>query len=116
MLPLGAIPTARRGHVFERQADSHAHAKPLGMAPGDVRKEAILELRFWIFKKPQSKIGNPKSKIFSDDLPDRVHVLDADQFLVQAAVEVGELVRVEAHLMQDRGVQVFDVEGGLDGD
>src|SRR5580704_16783976 len=27
-----ACPTALRGHVFEGQTDSHAHAKPMGMA------------------------------------------------------------------------------------
>src|SRR5580658_9717147 len=31
--PLGAMPTALRGHVFERQTDSHAHAKPWAWHP-----------------------------------------------------------------------------------
>jgi hypothetical protein len=30
---LGATPTARRGRVFERQTDSHAHAKPWAWHP-----------------------------------------------------------------------------------
>ena len=42
-------------------------------------------------------------------------MLDADQLLIQPAVEVGEPVGVEAQLVQDRGVQVLDVEGVFDG-
>ena len=50
----------------------------------------------------------------SNDLPDRVGALDADELLVEAAVEVGQLVRVEAHLLQHGRVQVLDVEPVLD--
>jgi phosphatidylglycerol:prolipoprotein diacylglycerol transferase len=42
--------------------------------------------------------------VVSDDLPDELGPLDADQLLVEPVVEVGELVGVEAHLVQDRGV------------
>ena len=47
------------------------------------------------------------------NLLDRLRAFDADEFLVEAAVEVGQLVRVEAHLVQDGGVQVLDVEAVL---
>ena len=40
---------------------------------------------------------------------------DADELLVQPAVEVGEPVGVEAHLLQHGGVQVLDVEAVVDG-
>src|SRR5690348_12692411 len=46
---------------------------------------------------------------------DRVGALDADQLLVQAAVEVGQAVWVEPELVQDRGVEVLYLERLLDG-
>ena len=49
------------------------------------------------------------------DLMDRFDRFHADQFLVQTRVEVGESIGVDAQLMQDRGVQSFDVEGIVDG-
>ncbi len=49
------------------------------------------------------------------DLMDGFDRFHADQFLVQARVEVGESIGVDAQLMQDRGVQSFDVEGIVDG-
>ena len=48
-------------------------------------------------------------------LADRLGPLDADQLLVQAAVEVVEPVGVEAELVQDRSMEVLDVEAVLDG-
>ena len=50
----------------------------------------------------------------SDDLPDRLGPFDADELLVQPAVEVGEAVGVQAKLGEDRGVEVLDVEPVLD--
>ena len=41
--------------------------------------------------------------------------LDSHQLLIEAAVEIGEAVRVHAHLVQDGGVQALDVEGIFDG-
>src|SRR5262249_49071268 len=46
----------------------------------------------------------------SEDLLDRLGALDANQLLVEPAVEVGQPVRIEAELMQDGRVQVLDVE------
>ena len=57
--------------------------------------------------------GLPQSR--SDDLADRLGPLDADQLLVQAAVEVGEPVGVETELMQDRSMEVLDVKAVFDG-
>jgi hypothetical protein len=57
---------------------------------------------------PRLRVGRPSGQRSSDGLLDRVHVLDTDQFLVQAAVEVGELVWIEPDQIQDRGVQVPD--------
>ncbi len=45
----------------------------------------------------------------SDDLVNRLDLFDANKFLIQAAVEIGESVWIDPKLMQDRGVQVFDV-------
>ncbi len=45
----------------------------------------------------------------SDDLRDRLRALDTDELLIQATVEVRQLVRIESHLVQDRRVQVLDV-------
>ena len=39
---------------------------------------------------------------------------DAHEFLVEAVVEVGEMVGVKAHLVQDRCVQVPDMESVFD--
>ena len=44
------------------------------------------------------------------DLVDRFDVLDANQFLIQAAVEIGESIGIQAHLVQDRRVKLFDVQ------
>ena len=49
------------------------------------------------------------------DLLNRLHRFDADQFLVQAAEEVTQAVGVQAELVQDRGVQAFDVQRVFDG-
>ena len=46
---------------------------------------------------------------------DRLGAFDADELLVQAAVEVGQAVGVEAELVQDRRVQPLDVQAVLDG-
>jgi hypothetical protein len=40
----------------------------------------------------------------ADDFSDRFDGFDADQFLVQPGMEIGEVVRVESELMQYRGV------------
>src|SRR5580693_6475627 len=56
-------------------------------------------------------IGNP----LSNELLDRLRPLDADQLLVEAVVEVGQLVRVEPELVQNGGVQILDVVAILDG-
>src|SRR5213592_268178 len=45
----------------------------------------------------------------SDDFPDDFRFHDAREFLVQPAVEVGELSIIEAHEVQHRGVEVADV-------
>ena len=44
-----------------------------------------------------------------DDRIDRVHALYADELLIEAVVEVGEIVRIEAELVQNGGVDVIDV-------
>ncbi|CAD72466.1 hypothetical protein-transmembrane prediction [Rhodopirellula baltica SH 1] len=49
-----------------------------------------------------------------DDFVDGANVFDANQFLVQATIEVGQMVWIESHLMQDRGVQVTDVQRVFD--
>src|SRR5690606_24096790 len=64
---------------------------------------------------PAPRWGNPPGRSVarpfgSDDLADRLGPLDADELLVEPAVEVGEPLRVEAELGEDRGVQVLDVE------
>ncbi len=43
------------------------------------------------------------------DFLDHVGFLDAGEFVVEAAVEVGQVMRIEAGQVQDRGVQVADV-------
>ncbi len=50
-----------------------------------------------------------------DNLADRLGAFDAHQLLVQAAVEVAQPVRIQPELMQDRGMEVLDVETVLDG-
>src|SRR5260370_36186470 len=45
----------------------------------------------------------------SNDLLDRLRALDADELLLQPAVEVGQMVRVEPHLVENGRVQVLDV-------
>jgi hypothetical protein len=40
---------------------------------------------------------------------DWANALDSNHSLVQVVVEIGELVRIEPHLIQNRRVQVFDV-------
>ncbi len=57
----------------------------------------------------------PAEALLRDDLMDRLGSFDADQLLVEAVVEVGEPVRVEAHLLQDRGVEVLHVVAIGDG-
>jgi hypothetical protein len=51
----------------------------------------------------------------SNNLSYRLGPLDADEFLDQAAVEVGEPVRIESHLVEHGGVQVLDMETITDG-
>src|SRR5437764_11509438 len=51
----------------------------------------------------------------SDDLMDRLSSLDADELLVQAAVEVAESVGVEAELVQECRMEPLDMEPVLDG-
>src|SRR5712691_11436188 len=46
----------------------------------------------------------------SHDLANRLRPFDADQLLVETAIEVRQTVGVESELAQDRGVQMFDVE------
>ena len=41
----------------------------------------------------------------SDNLPDRLGPFDADELLVQAAVEVGQAVGIEAELGEHRGTE-----------
>ena len=41
-----------------------------------------------------------------DDLPNQLGPLDPDQAVIEPAVEVRQPVRVESHLVQNRGVQV----------
>src|SRR5215212_9736702 len=55
------------------------------------------------------------SRRLADEFADRLRAFDADELLVEAAVEVGEAVGVEAQLLQDGGVQVLDVERLLHG-
>src|SRR5579871_4908871 len=50
------------------------------------------------------------SRQLSNELLDRLGLLDADQFLIQPAVKIGQTVGVEAELMEHGGVQVADVE------
>src|SRR3954469_22332309 len=51
------------------------------------------------------------SKLSSlNDLPDRIGALDSDQLLIQTAVEIGEFVRVQTHLVQRSGMEIFNVE------
>src|SRR6185295_12566755 len=50
-----------------------------------------------------------------DYLLDRFRAFHADQFLIQAAEEIRQMVRVEAELIQNRCVQILDVEAVLDG-
>src|SRR5262245_44459076 len=45
----------------------------------------------------------------------RLGSLDPHKLLVEAAVEVGQPVRVQSHLVQDGGVEVLDVERVLHG-
>jgi hypothetical protein len=50
-----------------------------------------------------------------DYLGNRFRVLDADEVLVQAAIEEAEAVGVEAELATNRGVEVLHLERVLDG-
>src|SRR5262245_47806152 len=59
------------------------------------------------------RVTEPGSK-GSNDLLDRLRPLHADQLLIQPAVEIGECIRIEAHLVQNRGMQVFHVEAVAD--
>ena len=45
-------------------------------------------------------------QILRNHLPNRLGPFDADKPLIQAAVEVRQLQRVQAHQRQDRGVQM----------
>ena len=49
------------------------------------------------------------------DAPEDLGLDHAGELLVEAAVEVGELERIQPHEVQDRGVQVADVMA-VDGD
>ena len=51
----------------------------------------------------------PQGRLHGHDALNRVGFDNAGQFLIQAAVEVGQLLVVEAHQVQNRGVQVADV-------
>ena len=59
---------------------------------------------------PQSGWPHP----ILDNLPDRLGAFDVYKLLVQAAVEVGQAVGIEAELGEHRAVQVLDVEPVLD--
>lgn len=66
------------------------------------------------------KLGNSTpttllSRTSRNDLADRLDRFDTNEFLVKAAVEVGESVRVEAHLLQDRGVEALHMERLFEG-
>src|SRR3982750_1573705 len=50
------------------------------------------------------------SYALSDDLLDRLCPFDADQLLIEPAVEVGQAVRVDAELVERGGVEVLDLE------
>src|SRR5215207_6882508 len=50
----------------------------------------------------------------SDDLLDRLGAFDADELLVQPAVEVRQPVRVQPELLQHGRVHVLDMEAVLD--
>ena len=49
-----------------------------------------------------------------DDRINRIRALDSHELLIEAVVEVGAIVRIEAELVQDGGVEVFDVEAVFD--
>lgn len=46
-----------------------------------------------------------------NDRADWFDMLDTHQLLIQATVKIGQLVRVQPHLIQNRRVQVLDMEG-----
>jgi hypothetical protein len=52
--------------------------------------------------------------IYSNDLKDRLGPFEPDQLLWERALELREPVGVEAQLMQDRSVEVLDMEAVLD--
>ena len=56
----------------------------------------------------------PAAQLLGNHFVNRLDLFDSDQFLIESAVEVGELVRVEPELMQDRSVQVLHADRVLD--
>src|SRR5205823_14159743 len=59
-------------------------------------------------REPRRWMGRPPK--LRHDFLDRLGAFDPDQLLVEAAVEIGQAIRLEAELVQDGGVEVFDVE------
>src|SRR4051812_44339674 len=59
---------------------------------------------------PATQNCDPTRSARLNDLPDRLGPLHADELLIEPAVEVGQPVGVAAQLLQDRRVQVLDVE------
>ncbi len=45
--------------------------------------------------------------VLRDDFVDRFGSFDADQLLIQTAVEISQSIRVQAELVQNRGVHAF---------
>mgnify|MGYP006893239865 FL=1 len=60
------------------------------------------------------KSRRSRASLSRNDLGDRRGAFDSDEFLVEAGVEVGQGVRIEAHLVQDGRVEVLHVESVFD--
>jgi hypothetical protein len=57
---------------------------------------------------------SPRGYQLSHDLVNWLNRFDPDEFLIEAAKEVTELIGVEAHLAENRRMEPFDVHRLLD--
>ena len=61
--------------------------------------------------KPFTCLGAEPEDLSGNDVVNGLHFFDADQFLIQTAVEERQTIRIQSHLMKYGGVQVFHMQG-----
>ena len=75
-----------------------------------IRVSMVCVERISIRSEPPNGLKSVLRFFSGDNLSNRLGPFDADQFVLQAAIEIGQVIGVEPHLLQDGGVQMFDVQ------